>query len=350
MAWRIAQGERLERLADSDAVRASWERARAAIATDERYGGLELAVQEGLVPLGPDPRSGLWEFAHALSGEVPERAADGELALGDESAVVLVLVPGGEFWLGADLDPPSIPGYPWTAVQPWDTRPVHLRRVEPFFLAECELTQGQWQRTVGSNPSSHSRDPRAASFPVETISWFAAWRELARAGLRLPSEAEWEYACRAGTRTTWFWGEDRLEVARFGNVKDLDAVWFGTLPREGPPPDPFQLSPTEYDLTQDPEPVFDGFASVAPVRSFLPNAWGFHDVIGNVFEWCEDVYILYPGADPGARAKDLPTREMRVIRGGASHRPAHTSATRSREAPDFAWQGVGVRPARSLDR
>ena len=109
-----------------------------------QYGGLEIAPQLGLLPLGRDPRSGLWEFAHLQTGNVPRRDEAGELVLEDGSAIVLVLVPGGSFLLGAQGRDPAAPHFDPEAIA--NESPVPEVTLDPFFPSKFEMTQGQWVR------------------------------------------------------------------------------------------------------------------------------------------------------------------------------------------------------------
>jgi formylglycine-generating enzyme required for sulfatase activity len=342
---RIELAERLRAEAERPEVRTLWDEARASVRADPRFAGLELAQQVGLVPLGPDPRSGLWEFAHALSGAAPARDERGELVLGAESALVLVLLPPREFLMGSQVDDPDGPNF--TAAMHQTEYPLHRRSLTAFFLAKHEVTQAQWERITGVNPSYFTAAPDAARLPVDTITWTDARSSVARVGLRLPSEAEWEYACRAGTTSEYYWGATLQDIERHENTKDFMGTREGStylVAREVPADHPL---PVQFE--QDHIRVEDGFAGTAPVGSFLPNPWGLHDVIGNVAEWCEDRFDLYPGAHGTPQAEPLPAREMRVMRGASHARVNVRSADRGRQGPDFAWQGIGVRPARGVD-
>jgi len=183
------------------------------------------------------------------------------------------LIPPGSFLMGS---PPAEAGR-------WEGEEQHAVTVpRPFYLGVGEVTQAEWQAVMGNNPSN-SRNPAA---PVEEVSWNDGVRFLAKlcereklplGRYRLPTEAEWEYACRAGTGTAYAFGDDpRL----------LD--WY-----------------TEYGG--------NGRAPVAAGRH-LPNAFGLHEMHGNVWEWCLDKFVPYlpppPGTPPGESA------EWRTLRGG----------------------------------
>jgi len=347
---RLAAAERVRKESARAGVEERWNEVRASVRDDPRFGGLDLARQVGLIPLGKDPASGLCEFAHVLSGDVPMRDAAGKLQIEAGSALVLVLLPPGEFLMGSQIDDPSAPNFTTKLVK--QEYPVHRRSLGAFFLAKHEMTQAQWERCTGANPSVFASDPAAARLPVETLPWTQAHRDLARAGLRLPSEGEWEYGCRAGTTGPYFWGEEMMDVRHFGNVKNQPKEtwphWTSTETVESPR-SPEERRVEEYLLANDGFPFWDGYAGPAPVGSFLPNPFGLHDTIGNVHEWCEDVMALYPGASGTAYEAQLPPREMRVIRGGAYNRTSVRSAERGYESPSFTYQNIGVRPARNLE-
>ena len=119
----------------------------------------------GLLPISPDPESGLWEFAHLMTGVPAKRGADGKLKLTEQTGVVLVLLPGGTFWMGAQSDDPEGPNYEREAQR--GDGPVHEVELSPFVIAKYEVTQAQWERVMGSNPSFI----RDADLPVDGVSW-----------------------------------------------------------------------------------------------------------------------------------------------------------------------------------
>jgi len=329
-----------ERTRSGSRARELWAAAKAAVAApDGPYHGLALAPQLGLVPLGPDPESGLWEFADVQSGTPPERGADGRLALAPESGVVFVLLPGGEFPLGAQARAPGELGYDPDANL--EEGPVRVLELLPFFLSKYELTQGQWRRLTGADPSKYLSGTRKAGreigelSPLEQVSWNEATRRLARLGWRLPTEAQWEYGARGGTETPWWTGEDVPSLRGAANLSDRTAQRFAA---------PWSALEDELD---------DGNLVHAPVGTFEANAFGLHDVIGNVYEWCRDLYGEYPlpvaEGDGERLGGDV---ALRVVRGGSfvTNAAGARSAKRDTAPPELQNESIGLRPARALER
>ena len=188
-----------------------------------KYGGLEIKPQLGLIPIGKDPASGLWEFAHLATGDPAERDADGKLLLKEETGLVFVLLPGGTFAMGAQSTHASGPNYDPQALS--NEGPVHEVTLSPFFLSKYEMTQGQWLRLVGSNPSRHLPGTKNQgkvivdfSNPVEQVSWEDCDLWLGRLGLMLPTEAQWEYAARGGTTTPWWTGLEPSALSKAASI------------------------------------------------------------------------------------------------------------------------------------
>ena len=130
-----------------------WAEAIASTDSSPRYDGLALTPQMGLLPIGRDPESGLLEFAHLQTGEPAVRRGDGELVLSEGTGLVLVLIPGGTFTMGAQPSDPDGPNYdPQADI---DEHPVHDVQLSAHFLSKYEMTQGQWIRITGSNPSRY---------------------------------------------------------------------------------------------------------------------------------------------------------------------------------------------------
>jgi formylglycine-generating enzyme required for sulfatase activity len=303
---------------------ADWDAACVAIASPVGpYHGLRVQPQFGLVPLGPDPRSGLWLFADVSLGRLPLREPGGALALNSDSALVFVLVPGGRAEIG------SLP--PGSAPEPGDPRarahefPRRTLELAPFFLSQYELTQAQWTRLSGSNPSylpiaAAAWPSTRAAYPVDTVSWEECQRVLEQAGLELPTEAQWEYAARAGTRSAWWCGDEPAE---------LEGLILGAL--HGDASDPRES---------------------ASALGGAPNAWGFRQILGNVAEWTLDVYA--PDHAGALRERDglalSGGSSLRVVRGGSFLSPPAElrCAARDEQSAGTRSAWIGVRPARML--
>jgi len=336
VARRLAFARALEeRTLRAPEAAQAWEAVRARVRDSH---GFELAPQLGLVPLGPDPESGLEEFGELATGEPATRAADGKLVLAAETGVVFVLVPGGETFLGAQRsDTAQVNHDPQAQV---DEGPVHAVTLAPFFLAKHELTQAQWQRFTGRTPAKYLAGtqvrtaPITARSPLERVSWLEATRELARLGWQLPTEAQWEHAARAGAEGPWWTGDEALSLEGAANLSDRSARARGA---------PWTTFSEELD---------DGHFAHAPVASFAPNAFGLHDVHGNVYEWCRDDYGSYELAHApldGLRLGGNPA--ARIVRGGSFVSAAGGARLAKRDSapPELENESIGLRPARALE-
>src|SRR5262249_15422458 len=143
--------------------------------------------------------------------------------------------------------------------------------------------------------------------PVVEVSWndaaqFCDWaRKKTGKAIRLPTEAEWEYACRAGGRTRYFFGDNEEELAQYANVADASFR---------------QLTGKNWGIRAD-----DGYAFTAPVGTFKPNGFGLYDMHGNVLQWCQDWYDKdYYTKSPKKDPQGPSSGENRVGRGGAWNR------------------------------
>jgi len=301
------------------------------------YSGLALTPQLGLVPIGPDPESKLWEFAHLETGEPAVRGPDGKLVLREDTGLVFVLLPGGTFQMGAQRSDRNDPNYdPNAQVE----GPVHEVVLSPFFLSKYEMTQGQWLRFAGSNPSFYRAGEAVGSLmhPVELVSWYDCIGLLRRLGLLLPTEAQWEYGARGNTGTVWWTGDEQESLRGAANLADQSAL------RAKAPWADVQAWP---DLD-------DGYAGHAPVDAFLPNPFGLFNVHGNLWEWCldgfdTDYYSRSPMMDPLCDPADS---AFRIARGGAFGYSAvlARSASRAVTAPTNSNGFTGLRPARAIAR
>jgi len=217
---------------------------------------------------------------------------------------------------------------------------VHTLTLAPFFLAKHELTQAQWRRLTGTNPSKHlagtvmgkrALDGRS---PVEQVSWWTAREVLARFGWVLPSEAQWEYAARGGVPAPWWTGEEPASLQGAANLSDRTA-------RE---------EQATWRVFED--GLDDGHLVHARVGSFDANPFGLHDVLGNVYEWCRDPvgsYATAPAGPDGERAGDPASR---AVRGGSyvTNAAGSRAAKRDSGPPELQSEAIGLRPARRVER
>jgi formylglycine-generating enzyme required for sulfatase activity len=231
-------------------------------------------------------------------------------------SIEFVLVPGGEFAMGND--------------DHRDERPIHTVSVKPFLLARSEVTQRLWKQVMGLSirdmearnreGSTAKPEPLPGTGPDHPV-YYVAWEEASefceRVGFRLPSEAEWEYACRGGSLGEFCYGDG------FDLLKDYG--WFagnaGNMPHSN--------------------------------GQKLPNAWGLLDMHGNVYEWCQDTYHRgegYEGAPADGSAYVRAGVKTRTIRGGAWYNPADLGVrTFDRGASKVRAKGSGVRLALSIE-
>ena len=212
---------------------------------------------------------GLMGALSLLAQEV-KPAKTGVINVRNDVKLEMVLIPAGEFMMGLKNNPKE---------EKTKTKsPQHeVTLTKPFYMGKYEVTQEQWESVMGNNPSSN----KGVELPVTDVSWedcqefIKKLNEGTKGGFRLPTEAEWEYACRAGTTTAYSFGDE---------ITPKDA---------------------NYNIGK---PV--------AVGSYKPNAFGLYDMHGNVWEWCEDWHGDYPdGAiiDPKGPA----TGRHRVMRGGS---------------------------------
>jgi hypothetical protein len=219
----------------------------------------------------------------------------------------LVPIPAGEFMMGSPGDSGN-----------FGERPQPLVRItKPFYLGKYKVTQEQWQAVMGNNPSSF----KGPQYPVEQVSWddcqtFIAWlnAKFAPPGKKfaLPTEAQWEYACRAGSMAKYCFGDDISQLD--------DYAWY-----------------TKNS---------DGHSH--PVGEKKPNAWGLYDVHGNVWEWCADCYqMAYYAQSPTDDPTGPKGTFLRVYRGSgwASFPGDCRSAARRQTIPGHGYHYLGLRVA-----
>ena len=211
--------------------------------------------------------------------------------LGGGVSLPLVRIPAGEFLMGSPDDEPERRG---------DEGSQHRVRLREFWLGQTPITQAQWRAVMGTNPSYFKNQPDSDQRPVEQVSWHDAMafcRQLAdRTGraYTLPSEAQWEYACRAGTTSPFAFG---------GTITPELANYDGNYTYAGSPKGVYREQTTA-------------------VGAFPANPWGLHDMHGNVWEWCLDhlhySYAKAPGdGSAWVDSKDENNPVNRLLRGGS---------------------------------
>ena len=241
--------------------------------------------------------------------EPPEAKAPSQRTFTNSIGMSFVLIPAGSFTMGS---PAGEPG------RDPDERLHPVTISNPFYLQTTEVTQKQWTQLMGNNPSSFK--DRGDDCPVENISWNGAQEFILKlnqkesgAKYRLPTEAEWEYACRAGNKGRFCFGD---EEARLGEY-----AWYSG----------------------------NSGGKTHPVGQKKPNTWGLYDMHGNVWEWCQDWYGDYSTSqvtDPtGPKAG-----EGRVFRGGSwgIYAKHVRSASRNGRRPGYRHYYLGFRVARYL--
>ena len=216
-----------------------------------------------------------------------------------DTGIVMVRVSGGTFLMGYDK------------ASGWfhpDAVPQHEVTLDAFLLAKYELSQSEWTKVMTSNRSKNTGD----SHPVDGLSYDDCQSFCSKTGLALPTEAQWEYACRAGTTSVYYFGQTVTE----------DQVNFG-------------------------------LKRTVQVTSFLPNAFGFHNMHGNVKEWCADDYqedFYEQAAASGRNPVCESGSERGVLRGGDCLLESPSFCTSSVRQPwskasSYAAEGHGFRPA-----
>lgn len=254
------------------------------------------------------------------------KAASTVTTIHTKTGVDMALLPGGEFTMGDQRGED-------------DEQPAHRVTVSPFYIDVCEVTQASFQAMLGRNPSKFVGPDK----PVDRISWLAAVQycnmrstregfkpcydpktmacDFSADGYRLPTEAEWEYACRAGTTTRWPFGNEAGELAKH--------AWFKA----------------------------NSAKATHPVKQKQANAWGLYDMTGNVAEWCNDYYAEKYAADSPQKDPRGPAEgKERVLRGGswAAGDDACRAAARLSQPPGladvcFGYEAYGFRCVRKAD-
>ena len=246
-----------------------------------------------------------FRFSAETGGETPP-LQNVTIDLSGGVTLDLVAIQGGMFWMGSP-----------EGVGEKNEHPRHQVTLAPFLMGKYPVTQAQWQAVMGNNPSRF----KGADRPVENVSWNGCQEFMqklnatvethGRASLqfRLPTEAEWEYACRAGSETIWHFGDDPAQLGTY--------AWFSE----------------------------NSGSETHPVGQKSPNAWGLCDMHGNVLEWCQDWFAeTYYANSPQENPQGPSSGQYRLLRGGSwySHATDCRSASRLYD-PGNRNNNVGVR-------
>jgi len=268
-------------------------------------------VEVRLAPLAPAPVTVAPEMGEVASRPRAVSVSPPEPRLIDRFGIAFILIPSGTFQMGSERGSD-------------DEKPVHTVRLSrPFYLGIYPVTQRQWKAVMGSNPSRF----QGPEHPVEQVSWDKVQEFIrslntheGRALYRLPTEAEWEYAARAGATGDYSFGDDVTQLSRY--------AWYEDNAR----------------------------GTTHPVGQLRPNSWGLYDMHGNVWEWVQDWYNNQEYArrttrgtavvDPAGPAAG----SDRVDRGGSWLHTARycRSAYRLDDAPGLRYGGLGVRLLREV--
>jgi formylglycine-generating enzyme required for sulfatase activity len=259
----------------------------------------------------------------------PIREKDSEVTVyfPGELPVHFQLIRAGSFTMGSA--PESVMGAAGKEHQRDESPRREVTLTKDFYLGIFEVTQRQWMSVMGANPAVFQQvenfEGEAEDYlerAVESVSWDDCQKFIEKLNglgigdFRLPTEAEWEYACRAGTTTRYYWGNDPREwiIHRY--------AWANSR----------------------------SYASTHPVGLKLPNAWGLYDMSGNVWEWCADGYGPYSAGavtDPKGNEK----AERKVFRGGSwfDFPESHRSANRHAHRRDRGYTAIGLRLVLELE-
>lgn len=285
-------------------------------------------------------------IAHALAGSLLLAIAQSATAQQSQPGTAIrdcptcpemIVLPAGDFIMGSSKEESG----------QTDEKPQHKVTIgKPFAMGKLEVTFDQWDACTaeGKCPKASDDDMGRADRPVINVSQaearaYTVWlSQKTGKKYRLPSESEWEYAARAGTTTPWYWGvsetsEGSPRACQYANVHDQTS-------RDAHP---------MYVWSN--HPCADGYAETAPTGKFKPNAWGLHDMSGNVREWVQDCHLGdykdHP-TDGSARVKE--NCEKTIVRGGGWIDGFQTvrSAYRHTYEGEFRGYQVGFRVVREM--
>ena len=274
--------------------------------------------------------------AKTLQKEVEEKEDLGEKDLKLE----MVLIPAGKFLMGS---PASEKGRNDDEVQ------HEVTITKPFYMGKYEVTEEQW----GTVMKNQSYVNYGAKFPVTNVSWedcqefIKKLNQKTKGGYRLPTEAEWEYACRAGTTTAYSSGDSLTKFdANFLSIEKRNEERKEAPKKEEPRKEAPKEEGRKEAPKAGPDNLYAGLSLPRPGR-YKPNVFGLYDMHGNAAEWCEDWYGAYPAGvaiDPKGPAKG----DSRVLRGGSFITGVSIARSSQRDPTSYPTL-YGIRLARQAD-
>ena len=334
----------------ADVVNSAWQAEAEAEFDADMAQGEAVSVRQALENLRtflnmrlPTSRLTVSEDKGEMASPISVRKEQGVLHidLGDGVTMELIEIPGGRFWMGqSDAEQQFLKQQNWWNEYYNCERPRHQVTISPFWMGKYPVTQAQWEAVMKKNPSRFT----GVDHPVEQVSWNDSQAFLKkfttivlpppqqekalspapfereqgeRWVFRLPIEAEWEYACRAGSGTIYSFGDDPAQLR--------DYAWFSK----------------------------NSGSHTSPVGQKLPNAWGLYDMHGNVWEWCQDWYDgVYYANSPQKNPAGPSSGEYHLMRGGAFNAIPNycRAAFRNRNVPDDKYYNISFRVVAVLSR
>ena len=299
---------------------------------------------------------------HPAAAQAPE---PGKVFRDCPTCPELVVVPAGSFVMGSTPEETKRAGLPEEqGSREWPAHKVTIAK--PFAVGKYELTVGEYAAfaTETKRPASDKCTtwdgvankwgevatatwqnpgyPQTDKFPagcltLDDVRAYTAWlSKKTGQHYRVPSEAEWEYVARAGTKTQQTWGDDSSNICTMANVADLMRA---------------EAHGGDVKDSSRAFPCRDGYVFASPVGSFPPNPWGLYDVVGNIWEWTEDCFIPNYDAAPTDGSVHMPAGcERLIVRGGGWYSRSWFARPpgRSREFPTYRSSTLGLRVVRDL--
>jgi len=293
-------------------------------------------------PMTAKPSVTGWPFDQAAAKKMQGSNASMELDLGGDIKMTLVKVPAGSFAMGSNSETPM------------EAPMSKVTIAKSFYMGATEVTLEQYKQFDPKYQNGvydmHYKDQvkrgyymdTSGKFPVIRVSWkkameYCAWlSKKTGKKVTLPTEAQWEWACRGGSDTMLSFGDKDTDFGKFANLADVTVKEMAV---RGVNPKPIKNPKPDVDYELKDARFNDGVLHLADVAKYEPNAWGLHDMHGNVAEWTRSQYKAYPYNDADGRNAAGEAGTKRVIRGGSWHDRQHRSSSSFRLGyPD--WQKV----------